>query len=455
MKQILLPVFCLLLVFAGSTVKAQSGDTKITTGVVAYNGQDYKKAIEALTVGLDKAESLKEKNRPKGFYYRGKSRLNYMRQLGQKMAAAGQDVDPTTVLKEEEISFMETALLGAYEDFKMARKWDDGKWGKKVDAEMLMMGGMILQGGATMLNGSFDDKLSPEEKMEAYKETIKYMDIAAEINPEGHLPYDLRGQAYLSLKDSAKAYESFSRAGEIFAEHEPTNPDQVIAYVYYRKALLDRYFKKDLDASLKAIEDGKVVLDKEHNRILDKKDKYQPNQIESLNEQYESIKGDLTRFELDLFLNFPDKLEEAVGKFDLAIVDEPKNYILHVAYAQLLEKLDPDKAVEIYKKATEIDPGKQIAFFNLGALYVNKGVEKYKQANDISDDFEKAKALQAAGDADYESALPYLEKALEAQPCDMQSINALIQICINLSASDEGYNDKYKKYKDMKAECSK
>jgi len=455
MKQFLLPVFCLLFVFAGTSVKAQSPDTKITTGVVAYNQQDYKKSIKALSTGLENAESLKEKNRPKGFYYRGKARMNYMRQLAGKMASAGQDADPETILDEEETSFMETALLDAYQDFKMARKWDDGKWGKKLDAEMLMMGGMILQGGATLLNGTFDDKLSPDDKQEAYAEVVKYMDIAAEINPEGHLAYDMRGQAYLNLKDSSNAYNSFVSAAKVFSENEPANPDQVIAYVYYRKALLDRYYKKDLDASLLAIEDGKKVLEKEHNRILDMKDKYQPNQVEALNEQYESVKGDLTRFELDILLNFPDKLEEAVAKFDQAIEDEPKNYILHVAYAQLLEKLNPEKAVEVYKKATEIDPGKQIAFFNLGALYVNQGVEKYKKANEISDDFEKAKALQAEGDADYESALPYLESALEAQPCDMQSLNALIQICINLSASDEAYNDKYKKYKDMKAECSK
>lgn len=455
MKQFVFPVFFMLLFVSGQTVFAQSGDTKITTGVVAYNQQDFEKAITALSVGLENPEGLKEKNRPKGFYYRGMAKINYMRQLGGKLAVAGEGANPEEVFDTEEQAFMQNAVLGIYDDFKNARKYDDGKWGKKIDSQMKNLNAMILQGGVAILNGSFDDKMSPEDKATAYKETIKYMDAATEIKPNSHLAYDLRGQAYINLKDTANAYTNFVKAAEVFEANQPTQPDQLIAYVFYRKALIERYANDDLDGSLKSLDDGKRVLKQEHERLLAMKDNLNAQQIESINQQYTSAKEDLSRFELDILLNTPGKLKEAIEKFETATSNEPDNYILHVAFAQLLEKVDLVKAEEVYKVATKIDPNKQIAWFNLGALYVNKGVESYKQANEISDDFEKAKAMQVQGDEYYKSAFPYLEKSLEVSPCDRETLAALISICINLSASDEAYNESYKKFKDMKAECGK
>ncbi len=455
MKQFVFPVFFLLFVVTGQAVLAQSGDTKITTGVVAYNQQDFEKAITALNIGLEDPTAVKEKNLPKGFYYRGMSRINYMRQLAGKLAGAGADANPEEVLNAKEQEFMEGAVLGAYEDFKNAIKYDDGKWGKKVEAQMLMINAMVLQGGVAILNGTYDDKMTDEEKKEAYTETIKYMDASTEISPTTHLGFDLKGQAYLNLKDTTNAYKNFVKAGEVFQENSPSQPDQLIAYVFYRKALIERYANNDLDASLKSIDDGKKALDAEHNRYLEMKDNLNAQQIESINQQYTTAKEDLSRFELDILLNTPGKLKEAIAKFEDATKEEPNNYILHVAFAQLLEKVDMVKAEEVYKTATKIDPGKQIAWFNLGALYVNKGVEAYKEANNISDDFEKAKAMQVQGDNYYKTAFPYLEKSLEVSPCDGETLSALISICINLASNDESYNESYKKFKDMKADCGK
>ncbi len=455
MKQFVFSVFYVALFTVGQTVFAQSGDVKITTGVVAYNQQDFEKAITAFNAGLENPEGLKEKTRPKGFYYRGMARINYMRQLAGKLAGAGENANAAEVLSTEEQDFLEGAVLDAYGDFKNALKYDDGKWGKKVDAQMLMINSMLLQGGVAILNSTYDNNLTDSEKKEAYLETIKYMDASTEVSPTVHLGYDLRGQAYLNLKDTANAYKNFVKAGEVFEANTPAQPDQLIAYVFYRKALIERYAHNDLDASLKSIADGKKALNAEHNRFLEMKDKLNAKQIESINQQYSSAKEDLSRFELDILLNTPDKLKEAIAKFEVATKEEPDNYILHVAFAQLLEKVDLASAEEVYKTATQIDPSKQIAWFNLGALYVNKGVEAYKEANNISDDFEKAKDLQMQGDEHYQTAFPYLEKSLEVSPCDSETLSALISICINLSSNDESYNESYEKFKKIKADCGK
>lgn len=445
MKKIILPVFFLMMLLAGQSVVAQM-DSKIATGTIAYNQGDYAKAIKAYNEGLEDISALKDKNVPKGFYYRGKSNLMRMRQLAQKAAGGAE-------LSEGDQSFLEGAVMNAYQDFKNARQHDDGKWGKKVDAEMKMIGGLILQSGLSILNGTFDDKMTASEKKEAYKETIKYMDIAEEIEPNNYMVYDLRGQAALNLNDSTKALGDFTAAAGKFKENEPSRPDMLVSYTYYRKALVERYKNHDLDAALKSLDDGKAVLEKEYKRIMAKKADYSADQIAGIDKQHTNCKEDLSRFELDILLNTPDKLQQAIDKFEQATKDEPNNYIIHVAYAQLLEKVDKSKAEEIYVAATKVDPKKHIAFFNLGAMFVNQGVEKYKAANEEEKDFEKAKVLQEEGDALYKKAFPYLVKAQELEPCERETLQALLNICINLSAADESYNEAYTKYKDAQKNC--
>ena len=452
MKKFIFPVFFLMLVFGYQTVQAQ-GDTKITTGVVAYNQQDFGKALKALNTGLADISQLKAKNIPKGFYYRGMARLGYMRTLGGKVANGGS-------LSEAEEAVMETVVIDAYEDFRNAKKHDDGKWGKKVDQQLSVMGTMILQAGLTILNGTYDDKMTKAEKQEAYAEVVKYMDLAAGTMADNYMVYDLRGQAHLNLADSMAALKDFQKAVSVFESNEPKRPDQLIAYVFYRTALIQRYNSeaKDLDAALVALDKGKKMLDKENKRMMSNKDAYTEDQVAAIQKQYQNAKQDLDKFELDILLNSPGKLQQAIDKFDKATANEPDNYILHVAYAQLLEKVDMVKAEEMYKTATRIDDKKHIAFFNLGALYVNKAVEKYKEANKEEKDFEKAKALQNEGDRLYAKAFPYLTKAQEIEPCDRPTLDAIKNICINLGSSDDEaeaakFTAAYKKYKDIGAEC--
>lgn len=452
MKKFIFPVFFLMLVFGYQTVQAQ-GDTKITTGVVAYNQQDFGKALKALNTGLADISQLKAKNIPKGFYYRGMARLGYMRTLGGKVANGGS-------LSEAEEAVMETVVIDAYEDFRNAKKHDDGKWGKKVDQQLSVMGTMILQAGLTILNGTYDDKMTNEEKQVAYGEVVKYMDLAKESMGDNYMVYDLRGQASLNLGDSLEALESFKTAVNVFESNEPKRPDQLIAYVLYRKALIERYNSeaKDLDAALASLDKGKELLKKENKRMMANKSSYTDEQVQAIQKQYTNAKEDLDKFELDILLNSPGKLQQAIDKFDQATANEPDNYILHVAYAQLLEKVDVVKAEEMYKAATRIDPKKHIAFFNLGALFVNQAVEKYKLANAEEKDFEKAKALQGEGDRLYAKAFPWLTQAQEIEACDRPTLDALKNICINLGSSDDEaeaakYSAAYKKYKDIAKEC--
>lgn len=440
MKKFLIPIVLLLL--AAGNLQAQ--DSKITTGVVAFQGQDYAKAIKAFNEGLKDPSALKSKNVPKGYYYRGMSNLMWMGQLG------------TPEKMEAHKAELEGILFRIYDDFKNCKETDaDNKWTKKVDQQLGNFGYAMLRGGLQALEKAEDKSLSKDEQKTVYKEVIKYMDVVEEIDAKNYTADDVRAQALLSLGDSTNAYKNFKSAGQKFSDNPPKQPDQLIAYVFYRMALLDRYLNKDIDAALTSLEMGKARLDAEHARFAKTKADMPADRWNAIVQQYGQAKEYLTKFELDLLLNSPEKLDQALGKFETAIVKEPKNYILHVAYAQLLEKVDMDKAETIYIKATEVDPNKQIAWFNLGALYVNRGVAKYKEANGIADDFEKAKAMQVEGDNYYKKAFPFLQKSLEIEKCDRESLSAILNICINLSTSDETMAAEYKKYKDIQNDCTK
>lgn len=104
--------------------------------------------------------------------------------------------------------------------------------------------------------------------------------------------------------------------------------------------------------------------------------------------------------------------KDATGKE----LDKPKNY------TELIASAEAD-----YKKAVEIKVDYFDALYNLGALYNNQGVAISKMADKITDqkkyDAELAKAATA-----FNNAMPVLEKALEVNPTDKNTMYALKQI---------------------------
>jgi hypothetical protein len=428
----------LLMLTLGTTAWAQ--DSKIETGIIAYQGGEFKKALDFFNEGMKDMTILSAKNVPRSYYHRGMSKMKVMGMEAQALKG-----EPT----EEQAKRFEELLMGAYEDFKQAKATDNGKWGKKVDDALTIMNTSFLQAGLGALNLTYGKSISAEDKKEAYQGAVDAMNLSIEIDPNNYFAYDVRGQGRMGLGDSTGALADFTAGIKLIEANTHTRPDLLIAYTYYRKAIIERYHQHNVDAALTTIETGKAVLDKEWAKFVAKKAEIKPEQYAKDQKQYEDCREDLGKFELDLLLNAPEKLQQAIDKFKEAIAEEPKNYVLHVAYAQLLEKVQKmDEAAGVYEKATQIDPAKQMAWFNLGALYVNQAVKLYGDANKIQDDPAKAKALQAEGDVLFRKALPHLQKANELDKCDMETLRALLQITINLQLTDE-----YSKYKAMEKEC--
>lgn len=421
-------------------------DAKVSTGVIAHDQGDYAQALKALDQALADISQLKEKNLPKAYYYRAKSRMGRMKQISQEIQGGG------TPSIEDQTLVMNAVSL-SWDDYKRALKYDDGKWEKQVMSEMNLLGPQALNSGLTFLNQSYTAGIGKADRAKLLEEASKYLRIAIESDPENYMGHDLLSQVQLGLGDSTSALQGFYKTTQLFEANKPKRPDQLIGYAYYRAALLERYKNNDIDKALEVVAKGKEMVDGEHERLKSSKDLYTDQQWAQLKQQHADAIKDLNAFELDLYIANPDKLDEALVTFEQAIKDEPNNYVIHVAFAQLLEQSNNFlTAIDIYEKAIAIDDQKFLALFNLGALYVNKGVAAYKKANE-EDDYKRAETLQREGDAMFKKALPYLEKAHKIEPCDRECIKAILQICINLGSSDDEMMVKYKKYKAKKTEC--
>ena len=411
------------------------GDVKVTSGVLAYQQQDFEKALKYLNEALENPGGLKSKNVPKAYFHRAKSRLGAM-----AMAAQKGDM--------EKVEKYANAPLEAVKDFQLAKQNDDGKWGKKIDVELNNMYNTLLQGGLTAYNLSLSGEMSKEDKKQALGMAKEYLETAISINADYYVAHDLLGQTLMASADTVNSKKSFKAALEKFDAKNPANPDQLVGYIYYRLALISRYSEGNLDEALKYVEGGLKAVEDEHGRINAKKADYTPEQLSKLDEQYNGVVQDLNSFKLDIYLNSPDKLQEALKEFEDAIQKDPTNYVKHVAYANMLEKVDQDKAITMYKKAIELDNTKEIAPFNLGALYNNIAKEWYDKANE-EEDYKKSEELTKKGNEAFKQALPYFEMAHKINPQSVPTVRALKQISVQLNDMDA-----FAKYKALEKELT-
>ena len=153
--------------------------------------------------------------------------------------------------------------------------------------------------------------------------------------------------------------------------------------------------------------------------------------------RYPNDKG-LIIEELDYYLQ-SGKNQEALTNLNLAIEKDPNNHLLHYAQGTSLDKMgENDKAEASYKKAIELSPEYFDANYNLGAMYFNKGVEWNNKANDLPLN-EKKKYQEYSKNAEdqFKNALPYLEKAHEINPADVDVAKPLLKIYQMTNATDK------------------
>lgn len=168
----------------------------------------------------------------------------------------------------------------------------------------------------------------------------------------------------------------------MFAAHPPDRGDVAIGGLYLQLALIDRFVRAEPRLALEQLRRGLALVEAERARQEDPRAGLE-------------VKDQLWRMELDTLLQTPELHDEALVAFAQAVEENPKDIVLLMAYASLVERSDLDRALSLYEHAWELDPSQSLAAFNLGVLHYNRAADVSARANEL-DDFVAAEGLMLA-----------------------------------------------------------
>lgn len=389
-------IFLILLTFS-SILHLNAQRSKVTSGSMALQDQDYEKAIQYLQEALSKPDLLDAKDMAKAHTKLGQA---YVGILMSK--------------KTELIAKYPNILMDCYNAFNNAKQYDSDK--KFVND---------IKAGQTLLSQLFYQTAFELYKQKQYPIAIQYTQKASTLfeelnNPNLYGVYLLEGYCYASMENNnEKAMQALDKALKAHKASPPKEADPAIPAAY---VLLAKLYAQanDFDNMNRVLTEGKSLF---------------PNNEE------------IRKNEIVLYATNPALYDKAVAKFEQDLQKNPNDELLKTAYAQIIESKDPQKAIQLYQSILQQNPNNRDVLFNLGAMYNNIGKEKYDQANKTSDN-NLYKQLIEQSKQDFRLALQYIEKSFQlstdAPVQDKKAmLKALVQICTLLEE-----NDKLKTYQE-------
>jgi tetratricopeptide (TPR) repeat protein len=154
---------------------------------------------------------------------------------------------------------------------------------------------------------------------------------------------------------------------------------------------------------------------------------------------------------INYYLNKNEDPSKILSYIDKAIQDAPLNASLYFNKAALYDKLnDFDNAAVTYQKALECDPNYFDAYFNLGALYYNKGVKYLEEANKVpAKELEKYDGLIAKANDEFKRSIPFIEKAHQLSPGDKSTVETLKNIYFRYRLESEEMSKKFNEFNEL------
>lgn len=122
-----------------------------------------------------------------------------------------------------------------------------------------------------------------------------------------------------------------------------------------------------------------------------------------------------------------------------AIEKDPENANLFFLLGKTYDDEDnAEDAMKYYQNAADINPNFFEAYYNMGAIYVNKAATMQSEANDLPlDQVDEYAKLTEKANENLAKAVPYLEKSLEINPEDVPTISALKEAYARLKMTDK------------------
>jgi tetratricopeptide (TPR) repeat protein len=285
------------------------------------------------------------------------------------------------------------------------------------------------------LKVSFDSYMKAKEydtKGEYTADIDKYTQAIA----EGY--YNLGVMAYNNkdYKNSALNFEKAYNTNKNFGRIDTTalynaavaasiGKENQLAKQYYQQVIQLNYQKPDVYSSLADIykEEGDTAM---AVKVVEKGREIFPNDF------------NLLVSEINISLATNDKAK-AKQDLELAMQMDKTNPSIFFAVGTIYDQMgNVDQAIDAYQKAIALNPEYFEANYNLGALYVNQAADILDKANDLPLDavaeYDKQKAL---ADEMLNKAVPYLEKSLDLNPEDLNTMVSLKEIYTRLGMTEK------------------
>lgn len=386
-------LFAVFVAFLAVTVNAQK--SKVTSAALALQQQDYKKALKYADEAISKPELLKSKFLAKAYYTKARAIL-----LGFS--------------KKDTALIAQHGALGLYNISKKAKE-ADATYAGDVAQFHKQINPLIFNAGLGIYQTALQSK--DEQQQKALLEMAKsHFVISDEIQKDQYFVSSLLGSTYFYLKDNKNAMTQLDKAIKLYeafivtkdSKGNPRKPDEnMVASIQELGTIYVQ--QKQPKKAIEVYENGKKLF---------------------------PTNATINKNLLLIYLSSPELKSQATKKFEDAIKQNPKDVLIRLGYAQLLEQENTEKAVEQYKKALEFEPNNFAANYNVGAMYVNKAKVLNDKADEISDNKE-AEKLQAEAIELMKTALPYIEKAYSVKNDDLQTVQDLIGLYAYLEKTDE------------------
>ncbi len=369
-----------LILFSLSLIISLSGYAQNNKRTSAYmysqNGQ-YDKALEAINEAI---QHPKTENDAKTWLYRGMIYYNIA-------------IDTTGAF--DNLVDGDAAVIAA-ESFKKSKEYDEKNRYENDREKFLIYMPDIFYRSATEAYQNQDFNAA----VEGFKNAFDIAQLSGRV--------DTAAAYYVGM--CAVMGEQYDIADEYLQKCVDYNFNEPNIYIYYSRSLKNQ---GDTLAAAQKLDKG-VELFPENNTLQ------------------------LEQAQLYLETGQDDKLIKSLQD---AIASDPLNENLYRVLGQTYENLgDEENAILNYKKAVEINPEFADAIFNLGAIYVNKASEIYKEANDLGmsdEEMKRYEVLKEEAEGYLHQALPYLEKSHEINPDDEIVVGALKEAYANLRMNDK------------------
>ena len=305
--------------------------------------------------------------------------------------------------------------------------------------ELRMSDQAVMKALYTKFAADLQPGQAEERAIESYNKALALDSPTGEYGKQ--VPDRLKYLNNVALNDGVNAYKAkdFDKAIASYKLASSANPQDTTALLYAAYAAEGKedltvakgFYNQLLGMGYKSVPLYQRLL------YIDQQQKDEAGSQQVLQQALAAYPNNKTFMMQDLnaYLNTGNG-QEAIDKIKKAIAVDPGNSNLYGVLGSVYEKnKQSDLAVESFKKAIELDPNNFDAQFNLGIYNFNQAATLYTKASkmDIKTYQVKGKPLEVQGKKYFEASVPYFEKALELQPNDRGTLNALQKVYARLN----------------------